>query len=264
MRTADYISYIRQNESECIDGIYNYCDKWCEKCPFTSRCALYMMERVEEAASEDLPQHGSDENDKFWKEISDTLKRAMEILFNLSKEKGMDLKAIDAKSSTAEKETHTLKEQKTPLLELSRSYTERVKRWFVLYGDAFNHREMEFMKLYEIDTNSQKSAMLRDYREIIHWYSHQGYVKLKRAEIQKQMLGPDSDPVQNDMNGSAKVALIGYQRSMAAWVSMKDYIPESEDEILKLLVRLGKLTKEIEREFPHVTRFKRPGFDDLS
>jgi len=21
-----------------VKGIYNYCDRWCERCPFTSRC----------------------------------------------------------------------------------------------------------------------------------------------------------------------------------------------------------------------------------
>jgi len=27
-----------------IPGIYNYCDRWCERCPFTSRCLTYAME----------------------------------------------------------------------------------------------------------------------------------------------------------------------------------------------------------------------------
>ena len=24
-----------------IVGIFNYCDRWCERCPFTSRCRLF-------------------------------------------------------------------------------------------------------------------------------------------------------------------------------------------------------------------------------
>ena len=28
-----------------ISGIYNYCDRWCERCQFTSRCLLYAQER---------------------------------------------------------------------------------------------------------------------------------------------------------------------------------------------------------------------------
>src|SRR5438132_7750977 len=28
-----------------IDGIFNYCDRWCERCPFTSRCRSFAMEQ---------------------------------------------------------------------------------------------------------------------------------------------------------------------------------------------------------------------------
>ena len=27
-----------------IEGIYNYCDRWCEKCRFTSNCYLFTTE----------------------------------------------------------------------------------------------------------------------------------------------------------------------------------------------------------------------------
>ena len=27
-----------------IPGVYNYCDRWCERCPFASRCRSYAME----------------------------------------------------------------------------------------------------------------------------------------------------------------------------------------------------------------------------
>ena len=26
-----------------ILGIFNYCDRWCERCPFTSRCRSFSM-----------------------------------------------------------------------------------------------------------------------------------------------------------------------------------------------------------------------------
>ena len=30
-----------------ISGIYNYCDRWCERCPFTSRCLVYATEKAD-------------------------------------------------------------------------------------------------------------------------------------------------------------------------------------------------------------------------
>ena len=35
---------------DLIDGIYNYCDRWCERCPFTSRCLVYATEADEEVS----------------------------------------------------------------------------------------------------------------------------------------------------------------------------------------------------------------------
>src|SRR5258705_2000420 len=29
---------------DLISGIYNYCDRWCERCPLTSRCLVYATE----------------------------------------------------------------------------------------------------------------------------------------------------------------------------------------------------------------------------
>ena len=33
----------RARDPKLIPGIYNYCDRWCERCPFTSRCMVYAM-----------------------------------------------------------------------------------------------------------------------------------------------------------------------------------------------------------------------------
>ena len=31
---------------DLISGIYNYCDRWCERCPLTSRCLVYATEKA--------------------------------------------------------------------------------------------------------------------------------------------------------------------------------------------------------------------------
>jgi len=49
-----------------ISGIYNYCDRWCERCPFTARCLNYALGRANhpDAASRDI------HNERFWEQIS--------------------------------------------------------------------------------------------------------------------------------------------------------------------------------------------------
>jgi hypothetical protein len=45
-----------------IEGIYNYCDRWCERCPFTSRCLVYAQEH----ADADGPEANDINNEAFW------------------------------------------------------------------------------------------------------------------------------------------------------------------------------------------------------
>lgn len=35
-----------------ISGIYNYCDRWCERCPFTSRCMNFALDEEQFGDSE--------------------------------------------------------------------------------------------------------------------------------------------------------------------------------------------------------------------
>ena len=32
-------------EERFIPGIFNYCDRWCERCPQTARCRLFAMDQ---------------------------------------------------------------------------------------------------------------------------------------------------------------------------------------------------------------------------
>jgi hypothetical protein len=71
---------------------------------------------------------------------------------------------------------------------------------------------------------------------------------------------PDDDPVQNDWNGSAKVALISLERSEAAWRVIGQ---ATADEVAAALAdAVGALRRLALIEFPHAMSFIRPGFDE--
>ena len=55
-----------------IDGIHNYCDRWCERCPLTARCRLFAMEAEFESAAE---SHDP-ENAAFWDALELTFEQA--------------------------------------------------------------------------------------------------------------------------------------------------------------------------------------------
>jgi hypothetical protein len=68
------------------------------------------------------------------------------------------------------------------------------------------------------------------------------------------------DPVQNDWNGSAKVALISVERSETAWQTIA---AASSDPVATILAdQLAELRRLLMEAFPHATAFVRPGFDE--
>ena len=88
--------------------------------------------------------------------------------------------------------------------------------------------------------------------------------KLQRALHGKNCAGSedafgDDHPVQNDWNGSAKVALISIERSVEAWSVLASISGQHTPACLA--AQLTALRAEVERAFPDAWKFCRPGFD---
>ncbi len=58
-------------EKKLISGIFNYCDRWCERCPFTERCAVQQHEKE----LKDLQQLGIEQHAE-----ANQLKDAFEVI----------------------------------------------------------------------------------------------------------------------------------------------------------------------------------------
>jgi hypothetical protein len=71
----------------------------------------------------------------------------------------------------------------------------------------------------------------------------------------------DNEYAAEDADGSAKVALLGIERSIAAWAALLPRLPDREPGILNLLTALRELLRQVEASFPHARAFLRPGFD---
>lgn len=72
----------------------------------------------------------------------------------------------------------------------------------------------------------------------------------------------DEEAMRIDSLGSAKVVLLGIDRSLAAWAIIREAFPEHADEILDVLVDLDQLRRTGEIRFPAARAFVRPGLDD--
>jgi len=139
----------------------------------------------------------------------------------------------------------------SPITKLATSMTVAAYRWLRLSSDA---------------VRGNGDAVIIEALDIVEWDSHLIGAKLCRAlsgrdRDQTDEPFDDDDPIQNDWNGSAKVALISIDRSEAAW----QLIAQATGDIAAadLAATLASLRSEVEKTFSYARRFRRPGFDGV-
>jgi hypothetical protein len=70
-------------------------------------------------------------------------------------------------------------------------------------------------------------------------------------------------PVQNDANGSAKIALLMIDESRAAWNIIAEARCVLDRELTRdLIARLGAIQRDLRARYPNAMSFVRPGFDE--
>lgn len=229
---------------ELIPGIHNYCDRWCERCPLTRRCAVFAMEQAESADSSSCDP----DNEAFWQRLRGILKTTMELLTEMAQEAGVDIDTLDSEEEAQEARIGQ-KAGEHGLVRASMEYMKMVGAWFESSDGLAGE--------------TAKEADLKEIEQVILWHHSLICAKIRRAVQQEPGDRPAcSDDMPNDSDGSAKVALIAVDRSMAAWWRMRGHFPRRKDEIIKFLVHLDRIRRELERTFPKARAFVRPGFDE--
>jgi hypothetical protein len=248
-----------------IPGIYNYCDRWCERCTMTARCSVFQTTPKLD------PDDFANEEDFFkevFKGVSESFQLTMELLQESADERGIDLTPTEENDEWIEKRNRQKeKTQNTTISLLAMEYLDHGKKWLDHSSDALKELQENLQSTALMglpDRNPEQEALaLKDALEVIPYYLHQIYVKIIRAQE-----GRDEDDAwfeendfPKDSDGSAKVALIGIDHSIVAWGTMLHHLSQQEDNILPILSRLEHLRTLLETSFPAARGFKRPGLD---
>ena len=252
------------DETKHIPGIYNYCDRWCERCEFTSRCLNYEMSEKKFGDLEDANIH----NEEFWQRFSETLHETLVMVKEMAAERGIDLESIEL-----EDEDNVTKNFEDPsvvhlISSMAESYIRMVDEWFDsnIYIIGEDHLEVETAAASESITSGpdEKTISLFHAVEVIRWYQHQMYVKIRSAAHSALEDAEDNDSVDYPKysDGAAKVALIGMDRSIGAWGKIIKHFPDGENSVLGIISHLDRLRRRTEVEFPEARSFVRPGFDE--
>ncbi|MCT4616265.1 MAG: hypothetical protein N4A49_15510 [Marinifilaceae bacterium] len=250
----DLIYALGQNP-QLIPGIYNYCDGWCDKCPFTKRCLNYSI------MEEGLSKEGDSENEgQDPGELDKLFEISMELMSKSIKDLGFEPPNEDSEfdlESEGEKDEQALN---TEIMKLSESYSELLDEWFEGFFQEFsiiekNKDSKEFVSDFQ--------QLISDSIESIRWYQFGIPSKLFRAT--RNILNyelENNDFYIHDANASAKVALLSIDKSIQSWTFLMSHFPYTEDGVLKILVKLSEIKRMTEREFPNAQQFIRPGFND--
>jgi len=250
-------------DKKYISGIYNYCDRWCERCQFTSRCLNCTL--VEEQFG-DL-QEKDQLNEVFWQRFSEMLHNTLTMVKEMAKERGIDIDSIDFEKDYDNEDR--IKED--PLADLishtSKNYTKKVNDWFNSKEHILLEKAEEINRIHLIPSKNnpvKEAANINDAIDIIRWYQYQIHVKLKRASKSASDESIDSGDYPKDSDGSAKVALIGIDRSISAWNILLSYFSDQERHIIDLIALLENIKTRVEIQFPGARDFIRPGFDKIA
>ncbi len=228
-----------------IDFISAYCDRWCERCAFTSRCSAYAIEVATAMCGGDF-------------------------------EAGLELAV--GRAATPDEGPQPRPDFDPLIEEPSEAELARFRREEDARAERVGESHISTMATIAgvlahrwLDDHRERvvagaDIVVRDAIETIAWDCYLIAAKLHRAlrgrdaAERGEEWADDDHPVQNDWNGSAKVALISIERSLIAWETIAKATGDSE--AAQQADRLVDLRDAVDLEFPDARKFVRPGFDD--
>jgi hypothetical protein len=228
-----------------IPSIHNYCDRWCERCPFTSRCRVYAMEMTIQIdgfdgeltrAAAELPAEPDEEwaGEEFLAEAKDALS-----------EEELEQEMLERDVADAIAEAHPLTEAADHLAKLAKPLI-----------DAADAR---------VTAGGGEAEAFRDCLEVLAHYKHFVAVKVRRALSGRDnppILDDDGRPFPSDADGSARIAHLTCAAARDAAQRLATLDPGFASLVVAFTQTADRVLNLIDEAFPGHRTFRRPGFDD--
>jgi hypothetical protein len=225
-----------------ILGVYNYCDRWCERCSLASRCRVYAEElnKSLDMPEEELP--------------SDPPRGASPVVRSLGAVAAAfeasipdELFVWGAKAGTDEGDADT--PRKRPELEPAElGLQERVQAL-----------GLRFWKWLAPESRAGE-PLVTDAVEVLQHFGI--YIGPKVHRALRGRRDGEEDGMPSDAIGSAKAALLALERLGDAWLQLAEHGVISVLEAAPVLTELQAVIAELEGLFPRARDFVRPGFDE--
>jgi hypothetical protein len=257
-----------------VPGIYNYCDRWCERCRYTDRCRVFRDSERQRARAK---RRGADPDDlqSVLEDVSRNFEKAGRMLARWAKANDVDLDKLAAGAAASETPAEARSERDVDadgLVAASTQYLEQCHALLDALGPTFNQDLEEAQGragFMDVDAEARNLTRIRKAFDVVAWYHTMIHVKIRRAvgsrlEAEEERQSEEEREFHlSDAAGSASVARKGLIRSKAALTVIYDWDESLRDRIIDLLALAGRMQRTIEKTIPGVFDFVWPPPDAL-
>ena len=206
-----------------IVNISSFCDRWCARCPLTSRCELFVT-------------HNCDRNSTTMDSRA-TLLTQVEIMRAAAERRGGEFPIHPGSQLPADLEPSP----PGPCPEV------------------MNRAPALRKKAQQARLSANASVRLAS--ETIEHFTL--FVPVKMLLCLGTVSREGAGPKQSDANGWGKAALLGLDRMKAAWQVLVDTRHYTKSDVAPFLSEIARMQRNLERAVPDARAFVRPGFDEM-
>lgn len=240
-----------EGNNNFIPLIYNYCDRWCSRCKFTGRCKNFFL--VKQICKENFGD--INHTDLVQKNIAEeTL--IMTESFDLLKLPEVNNLFINVKYFN-----RNMIRDKNPLAKDARLYHIQAYGWLLQHEWFFESKNVIWEITGCLKTNRESLLVLKWYATLISSKLFKAYFRLNKMKLFHSDHW-EVEQLMQEINGSAKVALIAIDRSLEAWKYLGRSLTELNGDIQFFIDFLQEIMDRSEKLFPAARNFIRPGFDE--
>jgi len=245
--------------SQYIDDIYQYCDQWCARCPFTERCAVYTGFRNAGEVSDP-------KDPEFWKrtlqhfcEVHNLPPDAFEV--EVLAPEGDELAEVEQQAEEAERrlQQHALVQAADCFSERMAALLDNRELWMGKGRVLAREATLGLKTDKQCRTEIQRIAECYD---VLCWYHPLICVKAREAAGALQSRPEEALEPGSGAQGTAKVLLLAAEKAREALLEFSEHFP-GEEEVLPLLAGLERISRQAEATFCFARAFVRPGFDEV-
>jgi len=217
-----------------IKGVYNTCDQWCMYCPVTARCLAYRCSPEIRSGKQNI-----------YKSLADRLYEGMTFIKHLCEADGRPTPELDAMLADDPRARESVPRVDDPL--------ERAGARYARLSDAYLVSRDDYP--FEMTWHPSGPTPV----EVFAWFHVLIAAKIYRALSCAAAAARGDASKKEDAHVSAKVALIGIDRSLDALAVIS---VDDDDARLELLGgQLRRVRRELEGRFPAARAIVRVGLD---